>query len=136
MTSIIDTIKADWTKVEAFVASAGEQLGAEVRAILSSVGGSALVQAVALAKETHVGTAILNSVSAVEASGGNIAAALPTIIANTSAAIVVLDKSGSLLAGLEADVETFATALVNDIVSDFKGNAVAGPLITLFGAHI
>ncbi len=134
--SILDTISADWTKVEAFVVSAADQIGTEAKTILTSVGGSALTQALALAKESTVGTAIANSVSAVQASGGNLATALPTIVASTTAAITKLDKTGTLLAGLETDLETFASALVNDIVNDFKGNALAGPLITLLAAAI
>ena len=134
--SISETISADWAKIEAFVVSAADQIGAEAKTILTSVGGSALTQALSLAKESSVGTAVANSVSAVQASGGNIISALPTIVANVSTAIKALDKSGTALTGLEAELETFATALVSAIIDDFKGNAIAAPLITLFSAII
>ena len=136
MSTVGETISADWAKVEAFVVSAADQIGAEAKTILTSVGGSALTQALALAKETSVGSAIANSVSAVEAGGGNIASALPPIVANATNAIKALDKSGTVLAGLEAELSTFATALVSAIIDDFKGNAIASPLITLFSAII
>ncbi len=136
MSTIDETISADWAKVEAFVVSAADQIGAEAKTILTSVGGSALTQALALAKETAVGTAVANSVSAVQASGGNLATALPTIVANTTTAIAALDKTGSVFSGLESELSTFATALVSAVIDDFKGNAIASPLITLFSAII
>jgi hypothetical protein len=136
VSTIDETISADWAKVEAFVVSAADQIGAEAKTILTSVGGSALTQALALAKETAVGTAVANSVSAVQASGGNLATALPTIVANTTTAIAALDKTGSVFSGLESELSTFATALVSAVIDDFKGNAIASPLITLFSAII
>ena len=59
-----------------------------------------------------MGTEIVNSVSAVQASDGNLAAAEPTIIANAATAITALDKSGSVLAGLEAEFAAFGTSPV------------------------
>ena len=129
--SIITTIEVDFQKVEAAVVSAAVQIGAEAKVIISSVGADAYHQALALFKETHIGTMIANSVSAVEASGGNLAAAMPTIVTNVVAGITALDKNGSVLAGIEAELEAFATDLINIIVAGFKANNVVGPLITL-----
>ena len=134
--NILTTIETDFQKVEAAVISAVNSLGAEAKIILSSVGTSAWAQAIALFKESHIGASILNSVSAVQASGGNMATALPIVIANTGAAIAALDKSGNVLTGLEADVQTFATALVSAVIGDFKADAVAGPLISLVSSII
>lgn len=129
--SIITTIEADFQKVEAAVESAAVAVGAEAKAIIVSVGSSAYHQALILFKETHIGTMIANSVSAVEASGGNLANAMPTIVANVVAGITALDKGSSVLAGIEAELASFATDLINIIVAGFKANNVVGPLITL-----
>ena len=131
MTSLITTIEADFVKVEQAVQSGAEQIGKEAIAIISSVGSDAYHQALALIKETHIGTMIANSISAVEASGGNLANAMPVITANVVAGLKALDKGGSILAGIEAELAQFAADLISIIVGGFKANAVTGPLIAL-----
>lgn len=129
--SIIETIETDLAKIPALFDTALSDVGTEAKTILSSVANSASSQALALAKETPIGTAIVNSVSAVQASGGNLATAIPTIIANATAAIKALDKSGSVLVGLETAVAAFAASLVDDIIADFAGNAAISPIVSL-----
>ena len=129
--SILSTIETDLAKVPALFKTALADVGAEAKTVLSSVVTSASAQALALAKETPVGTAIVNSLSAVQASGGNLAAAEGTIIANAATAITALDKTGSVLTGLEAEVAAFATSLVAAVIADFTGNAAIAPIIGL-----
>ena len=129
--SLITTIEADFQKVEAFVESAASEIGSEAKSIISSIGSDAYHQALALFKETHIGTMIANIVSAVEASGGNMANAMPTVVSNVVAGIKSLDANGSVLGGIEADLTGFATDLIKIIENGFKANNIVGPLIAL-----
>lgn len=135
MTSIITTIETDFDKVVAFVEKEGLALGTEALTILKSVGTSGASQLLTLLKESSIGTAVENAISAVDADGGDLLAAIPTIIADAASAIGTLKgANGSVISGLESFATNLGTALVTEMVADAKAIPDVGALITAVSA--
>jgi len=124
MTSILTTVETDIGKAVSFIKTEAIEIGEAALTVVENVAKSAWTQTIALVKESHIGTAVLNAISAVEADGGDILAALPTIIADAKNLITELKtEGGSVIGGIEAEAEALASALVNDLKTDFLGNA-------------
>lgn len=129
MTSILTTLETDFSKAVAFLKNGAADVGEETLTIIESVGEAAWPQTLALLKESHIGTAVENSLSAVKAAGGDIVKALPTIIANTTTLIAQLKaEGGTVIGGIEDEAEAFATALVADLKTDFLDNTVVAQI--------
>jgi len=112
--SLITEIESFFTKTASAEAPI---VSATTATALKAFGSSTAAQAVALLKQTDIGTAVANDVSAVESTGQTGAEKFAAVLANT-VPLVLKYITGGGIAALESDVVGIASSLVQTVYTD------------------